>query len=51
VTEVTDGLVEPELEGLGTPRQAERPRSGRTENNNSFLFMAGLLAVNYTAGW
>ena len=51
VTEVTDGLVEPEVEELESPPQAERPSSGRTENNISFLFMAGLVAVSYKAGW
>ena len=51
VTEVTDGLVELGVERLERPPQAERPSSGRTENNNSFLFMAGLLAVSYKAGW
>ena len=54
VTGITDGFIGPGLkkrEELGPPRQAERPSSGRIENSNSFLFMAGLLAVNYTAGW
>ena len=54
VTGITDGFVGPglkELEELGPPRQAEKPSSGRTENNNNFLFMAGLLGVRYTAGW